>query len=185
MTQLEKQQHKIVTHYDHLLQSNAQRIQRLNKNKAALENVINRLRYQSAKGVNGQKFVKTKGHLLWPTQGKISEPYGHAMAGNIKSNSVIIAAHSGQNVYAIASGKVVFSNWLRGFGLLIIIDHGNGYMSLYGYNRSLYKKTGDTVKAGDLIASVGQSGGQSKPGLYFALRHNNQPLNPSKWCKKA
>lgn len=91
-------------------------------------------------------------------------------------------AKEGARVTAIAPGKVVFSDWMPGFGLLLILDHGDGYMSLYGRNNSLYRSTGDWVKAGDLIASVGMSGGHSKPALYFSLRHKGKPMDPMEWC---
>ena len=90
----------------------------------------------------------------------------------------------GISIPSSGQAKVVFSRWLKGFGLLVIINHGQGYMTLYGRNNSLYQKAGDWVNAGDVIATVGQSGGFSEPSLYFAIRHNSQPQNPEKWCRK-
>jgi septal ring factor EnvC (AmiA/AmiB activator) len=97
---------------------------------------------------------------------------------------VLISAAEGQQVRTVSQGRVAFAEWLRGYGLLIIIDHGNGYMSLYGYNQTLYKSVGDWVKAGDIIAAVGSSGGQDQSGLYFEIRHNGKPVNPSQWCRR-
>jgi septal ring factor EnvC (AmiA/AmiB activator) len=88
-----------------------------------------------------------------------------------------------QAIYAVYPGKVVFASWLRGMGLLTIIDHGHGFMTLYGHANSLYKKTGDFVQAGEVIATVGQSGGQQDSGLYFQLRDNGKPLNPELWFR--
>ena len=94
----------------------------------------------------------------------------------------MIGSREGTDVQAISHGRIAFSDWLRGFGLLIIIDHGDGYMSLYGGNQSLYKEVGDWVGAGEVIASVGNSGGREETGLYFEIRHNGKPTNPLKWC---
>ena len=97
----------------------------------------------------------------------------------------MIGAHQGSQVRAISHGRVAFADWLRGFGLLIIIDHGDGYMSLYGHNQSLNMETGDWVEAGEVIATAGNSGGRQKSGLYFEIRHNGKPVNPMRWCRLA
>ncbi|TQV88860.1 murein hydrolase activator EnvC family protein [Aliikangiella coralliicola] len=124
-----------------------------------------------------------KGKLRWPTKGKTTQRYGARVAEGIRSNGVVISANEGNAVNAIHYGRVVYADWLRGFGLLVIIDHGKGYMSLYGYNQALYKQVGDWVESGEAIATVGQSGGQSLPGLYFELRRQGKPFNPRKWFK--
>jgi murein hydrolase activator len=95
----------------------------------------------------------------------------------------MIAAPEGREVRAIHHGRVAFADWLRGFGLLLIIDHGDGYMSLYGHNQSLFKETGEWVEPGEVIAQVGNSGGRARSGIYFGIRHNGAPENPIKWCK--
>jgi len=123
-----------------------------------------------------------KGKLVWPVQGRIGIPFGAVQAdGKLRSRGVLVSAPAGADVHAIASGQVVFADWLRGFGLLLIIDHGKGYMSLYGYNRSLFKEVGDRVVAGDLIATVGDSGGRERTGLYLELRKNGRPFDPAPW----
>ena len=94
----------------------------------------------------------------------------------------LIEATDEQPVYAIAAGTVVFSKWLEGYGLLLIVNHGGGYMSLYGRNHSLYKREGEKIAGGDLIASVGQSGGYETPALYFGILYNAKPLDPNQWC---
>ena len=96
---------------------------------------------------------------------------------------LFIKAKTGQPVKAVASGHVVFADWLRGFGNLIIVSHDDSFMSLYGNNESLYKQVGDTVKAGDTIATVGNSGGNSEPGLYFELRYQSKPFDPLSWVR--
>lgn len=131
------------------------------------------------------KFAKLKGKLFWPTVGKVKRLFGKSRRSNkLKWNGVIITARSGMNVRAIARGRVAYADWLRGYGLLVIIDHGDGYMSLYGRNESIQKETGDWVEANEVIASVGNSGGSKSTGLYFEIRYNGKPRNPSRWCKK-
>ncbi len=123
-----------------------------------------------------------KGKLVWPVEGRIGMPFGALQAdGKLRSRGVLVSASAGADVHAIASGQVVFADWLRGFGLLLIIDHGKGYMSLYGYNRSLFKEVGDRVEAGDLIAAVGDSGGRERSGLYLELRKDGRPFDPAPW----
>jgi septal ring factor EnvC (AmiA/AmiB activator) len=127
---------------------------------------------------------KLKGQLRWPVAGRISTPYGaRQAAGKMQARGVHISTPSGTDVHAIAKGRIAFADWLRGFGLLIIIDHGKGYMSLYGENSSLYKAVGEWVSQGEVIAAAGNSGGQLRTGLYFELRKDGQPINPSAWLK--
>jgi len=102
----------------------------------------------------------------------------------VRPDITLLDAGLGADVHAVYHGRVAFADWLRGFGLLIIIDHGDGYMSLYGHNQSLYKEVGDWVETGEVIASVGNSGGRNHPGLYFEIRHNGVPTNPVLWCKR-
>lgn len=151
-------------------------------------------RKQPASGrvsVGGQSpgvFAKQRGKLLMPALGKITGRYGQARANaSGKSTTwrgLMIQARQGSDVLACANGQVVFSDWLRGFGNLIIIDHGDGYLSIYANNESLYKSVGDRVSRGDTIASVGNTGGEERPGLYFELRRNGQPFNPLPWIGK-
>jgi septal ring factor EnvC (AmiA/AmiB activator) len=103
--------------------------------------------------------------------------------GGVSWKGLFIRATQGAAVKAIATGQVVFADWLRGFGNLIIVDHGEGYMSLYSNNESLYKQVGEKVQPGDAIATVGNSGGQPEPGLYFEMRHQSRPVNPLLWVK--
>ncbi|MEH6358649.1 MAG: peptidoglycan DD-metalloendopeptidase family protein [Pseudomonadales bacterium] len=123
-----------------------------------------------------------KGKLPWPTQGKIVRNFGSRdTSSGSRWNGVLIGAKEGNEVHAIHYGRVVFADWLRGFGLLLIIDHGNGYMSLYGHNQSLYKQTGDWVASNEVVSSVGNSGGKDNTGLYFEIRRNGKPQNPKSW----
>lgn len=129
-------------------------------------------------------FASHKGKLSWPARGKITARYGSArQVGSLTWRGVVIGAEEGVEVKAIYRGRVAFADWLRGFGLLIIVDHGDGYMSLYGHNQNLAKNVGEWVERGETIATVGNSGGQDSAGLYFEIRHNGVPDNPLRWCR--
>jgi len=128
-------------------------------------------------------FAALKGKLPWPVNGKLIRKFGSARTEGTW-DGVLIDAGEGMEIKAVTGGKVVYAEWLRSYGLLIIIDHGEGYMTLYAFNQSLYKHTGDLVKAGDVIASVGQSGGRSQAGLYFGIRKKGEPIDPLEWCRR-
>lgn len=129
-------------------------------------------------------FSGLKGSLRLPVPGELMNRFGAPReGGGVNWKGLFIRAAEGTAVKAIAAGQVVFSEWLRGFGNLIIVDHGEGYMSLYSNNESLYKQVGDRVQPGDAIATVGNSGGQSDTGLYFEMRHQSRPVNPLLWVK--
>ena len=129
-------------------------------------------------------FRKLKGKLPWPASGRIQASFGSPKIGDLKWDGVIIAAPEGRKLHAVHAGRVAYADWLRGYGLLLIIDHGDGYMSLYGHNQSLFKETGDWLEAGEVIGLVGSSGAQSAAGIYFGIRHKGKAVNPSRWCKK-
>lgn len=134
---------------------------------------------------NRKPFGNLKGKLKWPTGGPLVVSYGSPRKlGKLTWQGVMIGASSGQEVRAVSHGRVAFADWLRGYGLLIIIDHGDGYMSLYGHNQSLYKETGDWVEAAEVIATVGDSGGHDSTGLYFEIRKDGQPTDPVRWCRR-
>ncbi|MGD8908115.1 MAG: peptidoglycan DD-metalloendopeptidase family protein [Chromatiales bacterium] len=130
-------------------------------------------------------FRSRKGKLPWPASGSLVASFGSRReVGKLIWDGVMIAAPEGREVRAIHHGRVAFADWLRGFGLLLIIDHGDGYMSLYGHNQSLFKETGEWVEPGEVVAQVGSSGGRTRSGIYFGIRHNGEPQNPKLWCKR-
>ncbi|MDH5424997.1 MAG: peptidoglycan DD-metalloendopeptidase family protein [Gammaproteobacteria bacterium] len=136
-----------------------------------------------SKPADVKDFLTQKGQLPWPVKGRITNEYGSKKArSDLKWNGVVLALDYGKPVHAVNSGRVIFSDWLQGYGFIIIIDHGASYMSLYGYNQNLLKETGDWVKQGEIIASVGDSGGQDSSGLYFEIRQQGKPVDPTKWC---
>ncbi|NTV96348.1 MAG: peptidoglycan DD-metalloendopeptidase family protein [Thiobacillus sp.] len=132
----------------------------------------------------GYRFASLRGKLALPTVGEIVAKFGQSRNGGGPAwKGLFIRTRVGQQVRAVGSGDVVFSDWLRGFGNLLIVDHGEGYLSLYSNNESLYKQAGDSVKAGDVVAATGNTGGHEEPGLYFELRRNGQPFDPLSWVK--
>lgn len=131
---------------------------------------------------DGSPFDQLKGKLTLPVRGEITNRFGTPRPDStVQWKGLFLRTSSGQAVKAIAAGQVVFADWLRGFGNLLIIDHGKGYMSLYGNNETLYKQVGDVLRGGDTVATVGNSGGNEDFGLYFELRHESKPLDPMKW----
>jgi septal ring factor EnvC (AmiA/AmiB activator) len=132
-----------------------------------------------------EPFSKFKGRLTWPVAGTLLHDFGQPRASDrLKWNGVVLAAPRGREVRSIYHGRVVFADWLAGMGLLVIVDHGEGYLTLYGYNETTLKRAGDWVAPGDVIATVGDSGGQSQPGLYFEIRKGTKPVNPRRWVSK-
>lgn len=128
-------------------------------------------------------FRELKGKLPWPLKGRVKQNFG-TLKNNIRYDGMWINAKESAPVKAVHHGRVVFSDWLRGYGLVLIIDHGASYMSLYGYNQSLLLDTGDWVSAGDTVATVGSSGGRDENGLYFAIRHKGKASNPKHWLER-
>lgn len=158
-------------------------IERLRRNEARLTKLVGELGQLSA-AVDGTAFKTLQGKLLLPVSGKVSNRYGERRTeSNLPWTGWFVSAAPRQPVLAVASGRVVYADWLRGFGNLLIVDHGQGYMSLYGNNETLYKQVGDSIKTGDIIASVGNSGGNADYGLYFELRYQGNPFNPDTWIK--
>lgn len=134
--------------------------------------------------VSGYGFASLRGKLRLPVRGELVNRFDSPrQEGGIKWRGLFIRSKNGNEVKAIASGQVVFADWLRGFGNLMIVDHGSSYMSLYGYNEAIYKRVGDKVQGGDTIAIVGNSGGSNESGLYFELRHQGKPFDPLTWVK--
>ncbi|MBK8337576.1 MAG: peptidoglycan DD-metalloendopeptidase family protein [Sterolibacteriaceae bacterium] len=133
-------------------------------------------------GASATAFAQLRGRLRLPVRGELLNRFGTPRAdGGSSWRGVFIRAGAGGEVKAVAAGRIAFADWLRGFGNLVIVDHGDDYLSIYGYNESLLRGVGQTVRAGDAIASVGNSGGSEESGLYFELRHRGQPIDPLRW----
>ena len=129
-----------------------------------------------------QEFSEQRGRLGWPVSGPVIKTFGARRSAG-RWDGIVIRAEEGVEVKSISRGRVVFSDWLRGYGLMVIVDHGNDFMTLYAFNQSLYKEVGDWVDVGDVIATVGKSGGRNTAGLYFGIRDQGKSLNPEHWLQ--
>ena len=168
----------------------ARELQRLKDQQGGLEKLVRELRRALERidkfpTDSKDAFAKLRGKLAWPVAGKLIASYGQTRAGGMKWDGVLLAGAQGTPVRAVYHGRVVYADWLSGLGLLTIIDHGDGYLSLYGHNERLYKEVGERVTAGDTIATVGDSGGRSTPALYFEIRKAGKPVDPRPWFKSA
>jgi len=167
------------------IRSNSDTIRKLKRDAAALEKLVADLRraLRDLPPVSGQAFEKVRGRLAWPVAGRVVSRYGQPRGGGLKWNGVLIEAGRGSEVRALYDGRVAYSDWLPGMGLLMIIDHG-GYMSLYAHNEQLFKAVGDRVEGGEVVATVGDSGGRSHPGLYLEIRRGATPVDPIPWFRR-
>ena len=181
-----KQRKSVLSKLDKKIETKSEKLQQLIINRADLQKLITQLKRKS----HAEHFTlpnialaRMKGKLHWPTHGPITKNFGYVMDDSGTTyNGVFISAPMGQPVYAIYAGKVVFADWLRGVGLLVIIQHDKNFMTLYGHDHSLLVKTGEYVKQGQEIATVGKTGGYLNTGLFFQVRDDGRPLNPRSWC---
>lgn len=154
---------------------------------AALEKLVEQLRraIEEFPDLGDQPFARARGRLPWPVKGSVLARFGQLRSGGpLKWQGMVIGADRGSQVRAPFPGRVVYADWLPGLGLLIVLDHGGGFMSLYGHNEQLYRRVGDRVAAGDPLAAVGDAAGFGKPGLYLEIRKGRQALDPAPWLAK-
>ncbi len=182
-----QQREQVVAKIGRELESQSDELQRLRLDERRLRKLLASLRELLADipldASLHQPFGALKGKLKWPAPGRLTSRFGSRRGNSgLTWQGVMITAPEGTRVRAIAQGRVAFADWMRGFGLLLIVDHGDGYMSLYGHNQALYKEVGEWVDTGEMVATLGASGGQNRPGLYFELRHQGRPINPVRWC---
>ncbi|MCC5794848.1 MAG: peptidoglycan DD-metalloendopeptidase family protein [Chromatiales bacterium] len=164
------------------------RLAQLNEEAAGLEALLQRLRAAVARApaavrpTGGGPFAQARRQLAWPVQGQVLGDFGRPRPdGRLRWDGLLLAAEAGTPVRAVWHGTVVYADWLPGLGLLTVVDHGGGYMSLYGHNQVLLREVGEQVAAGDVIGEAGDSGGQARSALYFGLRKDGQPVNPNDW----
>ncbi len=188
LDQLRKSRKIVLSKIKTKLKTRKARLAHLHRDKQNLEKIIQKSR-QAARFLppvdQGKPFRRLRGQLHWPVKGKLVAHFGNRRSSGSTWEGVVIQAPEGSPVRAIYPGRVIFADWLKGYGLLLIIKHDNQFMSIYAFNQSLMKTVGDTVAAGEIIATVGRSGGRASPGLYFAIRKGGKPVNPERWCKKA
>ena len=201
LAQLEKQQraqlHELEharTQRSHVLASleaqshtRAQSLERLRSQQAGLEKLLRELRTAMERFPleGNDAFARLRGKLAWPVSGRLVARFGDARAGGVRWDWVLVATERGAPVKAVCQGRVIYADWLPGLGLLTIVDHGDGYLSLYGHNERLYKAAGEPVAAGEALAAAGDSGGSSRPELYFEIRKGGKPVDPRPWFRAA
>lgn len=172
---------------DASLRDQGERLAALGKDEAALLDLLERLRDVFAdipKQLQAaEPFATRRGRLPWPLTGKVAVGFGSSDDSGRAISGIVVAADNGAEIRAVSHGRVAYADWLKGYGLILILDHGDGYMSLYGYNETLLKDVGDWVDAGEPIATAGASGGRRTTGLYFELRARGKPLDPRGWLK--
>ncbi|MET2900760.1 peptidoglycan DD-metalloendopeptidase family protein [Vibrio rotiferianus] len=154
----------------------------LQRNETRLKAEIAKAAKRNAVPMDG--IAKQRGKLPWPLKGRVLHSFGTKQTGQVNWKGMVLSASYGQQVKAVYSGNVVFAEYLRGYGLVVLLDHGKGDMTLYGYNQALTKKEGDKVTAGEVIALAGDTGGQDRPSLYFEIRRNSEAQNPKSWLKR-
>ena len=174
---------KTLASLNNKLLSSKQQLAKLKAEEANLTAALQKLTALIRAEVDLVGLSKLKRKLSWPVKGRMLRNFGSRKQGYLKWKGVLLGAPIGKQVQTIHNGTILFSDWLKGYGLLIVIDHGNGYMSLYAHNQTLLKSVGDRVETGEPIALVGQSGGQDQAGLYFEIRHQGKAVNPKLWCK--
>jgi len=178
-----KQRSKTISLLSKELINSKQLLTKLVEEEENLISALQQLAELSKPEENLEGLSKLKRKLSWPVKGRINRSFGSQKQGFLKWKGVLMGAPVGRQVKNIHSGTVLFADWLKGYGLVTVIDHGQGYMSLYGHNQTLLKSVGERVETGEPIALVGQSGGQQRPGLYFEIRYRGQAVNPKKWCR--
>ena len=177
---------KTLARLDKEIGSSRRRIEEMDREREELEALLDSMT-QALAGLELKRevenFTAARGNMPWPARGRLRNHFGAKRGlGGLRWQGLMIGADEGQDVHAIHHGRVVYADWLRGSGLLMIIDHGDGYMSLYAHNQLLLRETGEWVTTGDTLARVGATGGQQQSGLYFEIRHRGAPLDPVSWC---
>ncbi|MGB5621525.1 MAG: peptidoglycan DD-metalloendopeptidase family protein [Gammaproteobacteria bacterium] len=169
---------------DARIEDNAQAVARLQSEEQTLLRLIEELQraLEDLPGAQREPFAKQRGKLTWPVKGSLLHDFGQPRAGgSLRWNGVMVSAERGAEVRAVYHGRVAYADWLPGMGLLLVIEHGDDYLSLYGHNDVLFKQIGDWVQPGEVIAAAGDSGGRSRAALYFEIRQGKRPQDPHRW----
>jgi septal ring factor EnvC (AmiA/AmiB activator) len=182
-----RQRGRVLAKLEEQSRSRSASLQRMERQQAQLERLLRDLNraLESAPVDPNDAFAKLRGKLAWPVAGTLTATFGQIRAGAVRWNGLLIRADRGAPIRAVHDGRVIYADWLPGMGLLIIIDHGNGYLSLYGHNETLFKQAGVAVRAGETIAAAGDSGGRAESGLYLEIRRSGKPVDPRPWFRSA
>jgi septal ring factor EnvC (AmiA/AmiB activator) len=185
LEQARERRNRVLVSLEAQSRSRAQNLERLRAQQSGLEKLVRELRAAMARfPVEGNDaFTRLRGKLAWPVSGHVVARFGDTRAGGVRWDGVLVATERGAPVKAVCQGRVIYADWLPGLGLLAIVDHGDGYLSLYGHNERLYKAAGEQVAAGDTIAAAGDSGGSPRPELYFEIRKGGKPVDPRPWFR--
>lgn len=186
LQQRQQQRRQLLRQVDSRLKQQGEKLQRWQEDERRLSALLKQLQnvFRGLDLPEQRGFRQSKGKLIWPLSGKLLKTFGSQKIGNLRWDGVIIRATAGDAVRSVHAGRVAWADWLRGYGLLIIIEHGEGFMSLYGNNQSLFKEAGDWVEAGEIIAQASGDAGRQSGGIYFGIRHQGKALNPLRWCNK-
>lgn len=179
----QKQQQQLIRRLQQEQQQDESRVAQLEQDQQELEEVLAAIIAALRDEPQLDGLAKLKGKLSWPADGKVQNLFGRTRSGGVKWKGTLIDAAAGSPVRAIADGRVIFANWMRGYGLLLVLDHGDGYMSLYGHNQTILPNVGEVVRRGEQIGLVGQSGGRESPALYLEIRVKGDAVNPAQWCR--
>ncbi|WP_213996188.1 peptidoglycan DD-metalloendopeptidase family protein [Arsukibacterium sp.] len=178
------EQQKAVSQLQQLLKEQGNQLSYLRQNETSLQNTIDQLRALAERSLELLGLSANKGKLRWPLNGTLLQGFGENRQGGMRSRGILIGGREGNPVQAIADGRVIYADWLKGYGWVIVLDHGEGFMSLYGHNQNILKQPGEQIIAGETIALVGMSGGQADAGLYFEIREKGDAVNPLSWLSK-
>ena len=181
-----QQRQTILHQLEQKMQTQEKKLKQLQEDKRQLEQLINKLGRLAAHIPRPKKvdFASMKGQMRMPVAGQVLKRFGQKRVSHLKWQGLLIESPFQTKIQAVAAGRVIFAQWFRNLGLLVILDHQHGYMSLYGHNQNLLVNTGDWVETGDVIAQVGSSGGKQTPSLYFEIRYQGVPQNPLKWLRQ-
>lgn len=190
-SQLREQQtsrHQKLKQLDRQIKSDTARVAQLQQEERSLMNAIEQAEIDARSRIRDEDVVlvglaPSKGKLTRPASGQIQQLFGKRRQGQVRWKGIVVNSSEGSPVRAVYNGRVLYADWLKGFGLVTIVDHGEGYMTVYGRNQALLKQPGDSVLKGETIGLVGSSGGQMSSGLYFEIRHKGKALNPKRWLK--
>jgi len=169
---------------DARIEDNAQEVARLQSEEQTLLRLLEELQQalEDLPGAQREPFAEQRGKLAWPVKGSLLHDFGQPRAGgSLRWNGVMVSAERGAEVRAVYHGRVAYADWLPGMGLLLVIEHGDDYLSLYGHNDVLFKQIGDWVQTGEVIAAAGDSGGRTRAALYFEIRRGKRPQDPHRW----